>query len=101
MATPTDSFIVVTAIDFGTAYSGYAFSFKHDPMKVQIPSWIAGSDRLISYKTPTCVLVNPEKKFDSFGYEAENKYYSLAQEEMHHDWMFFRQFKMVLHTQEV
>ena len=100
-AVPNNSFLVVTAIDFGTAYSGYGFSFRDDPMKVQTPGWIAGTNTLISYKTPTCVLVNPEKKFDSFGYDAENKYYRLAQEGLHHDWMFFKRFKMILHNPQV
>jgi len=34
-----DGYLVVAAIDFGTAYSGYAFStradFKKDPLKVK------------------------------------------------------------------
>ena len=35
---PRSNFLLVAAIDFGTAYSGYAFSkvddFKQDPLKV-------------------------------------------------------------------
>jgi len=100
-ATPKDSFLVVTAIDFGTAYSGYAFSFRDDPIKVQVPTWIAGTGVVNSFKTPTCVLLNPQKKFDSFGYDAENKYYRLAQEDKHHDWMFIKQFKMILYNPKV
>jgi len=101
-AAPGGDHLVVTAIDFGTTYSGYAFSFKHDPTKVQTnQGWNAGSERLISYKTPTCVLVNPQKKFDSFGYDAENKYVSLVDEEKHEGWMLFRRFKMILHNEEV
>lgn len=38
--TYTDKYLVVAAIDFGTAYSGYAFStrndFEKDPLKVKI-----------------------------------------------------------------
>ncbi|XP_060596211.1 heat shock 70 kDa protein 12B-like [Ruditapes philippinarum] len=69
------SALLVVALDFGTTYSGYAFSFRDNPLNVQTnKGWIAGSDQLISLKTPTCVLLNPFEQFDSFGYEAENKF---------------------------
>ena len=101
-AAPTDKFIVVAAIDFGTTYSGYAYSMKHDPMKISInQGWVAGSGQLLSPKTPTCVLVNPQKQFDSFGYEAENKYVELLEDEEQDGWMFFRRFKMILHNSKV
>ena len=101
-AASTDAFLLVAAIDFGTAFSGYALSFKSDPLKIQTNSgWNAGSKQLISHKTPTCVLVNPNKQFDSFGYEAENKYVDLVEEDEHQEWMFFRRFKMILHNSEV
>ena len=94
--------LLVVAIDLGTTYSGYAFSFRDKPLKVSTNrAWIAGSDRLMSLKTPTCVLLNPDKKFDSFGYEAENKFSELAEEDEHHGWYFFRRFKMLLYDTEV
>jgi hypothetical protein len=38
--------VIVAAIDFGTTFSGYAFSFGHDfqndPMKIQTNHWIGG-----------------------------------------------------------
>jgi len=38
-----DNFLLVAAIDFGTAYSGYAFSsredFKRDPLKVMYTNY--------------------------------------------------------------
>jgi len=101
-ATPTDSFLLSAAIDYGTTYSGYALSFRDDPMKIQTNmGWNAGSERLISHKTPTCVLVNPQKQFDSFGYDAENKYVELLEEDEHDGWMFFQRFKMILHNSQV
>jgi len=101
-ASPTDNFLLVAAIDYGTTYSGYALSFKNDPMKIQTNlGWNAGSERLISHKTPTCVLVNPQKQFDSFGYDAENKYMDLLEEDDHEGWMFFQRFKMILHNSQV
>lgn len=94
----TSSCLLVVAFDFGTTYSGYAFSFKSDPLRIIANnSWIAGSERLISLKTPTCVLINPHHQFDSFGYEAENKYAALAFERKHQSWLFFRHFKMLLY----
>ncbi|KAK3602827.1 hypothetical protein CHS0354_026379 [Potamilus streckersoni] len=96
--------IIVAAIDFGTTYSGYAFSFKHeyekDPTKVSTnQAWNSGN--LLSFKQPTCVLCNPKREFDSFGYEAENKYSALAEDQEHHNWYFFRRFKMVLHEKQI
>ncbi|KAK3602826.1 hypothetical protein CHS0354_026378 [Potamilus streckersoni] len=95
--------IVVAAIDFGTTYSGYAFSFKHDyetdPTKVSANHvWNSGS--LLSLKQPTCVLCKPDGQFDSFGYDAEDRYIALAEENNHGKWYFFRRFKMVLHEKQ-
>lgn len=96
----TSKKLLVAAIDFGTTYSGYAFSFKHeydvDPTKVTSNNWTAGSRGLISFKTPTTVLLDQNKKFHSFGYAAEDKYSDLAEEEEHHGWYYFRRFKMML-----
>lgn len=92
--------LLVAAIDFGTTYSGYAFSFKHeydnDPTKVTSNNWTAGSRGLISFKTPTTVLLDQKKKFHSFGYAAEDKYSELAEDDQHHGWYYFRRFKMML-----
>ncbi|XP_052218754.1 heat shock 70 kDa protein 12A-like [Dreissena polymorpha] len=94
--------LIVAAFDFGTTYSGYAFSFNDSPHDVIInKSWAAGSGKLISLKTPTSVLLNEYDEFDSFGFDAEDKYSSLAEEEKHHGWRLFRRFKMVLHNQRI
>ncbi|KAL3879879.1 hypothetical protein ACJMK2_032156 [Sinanodonta woodiana] len=94
--------MLVAAIDFGTTYSGWAFSFKHeydtDPTKIGTKHWNAGD--YISMKAPTTVLIKPDARtLDSFGYEAENKYYELASENNneHKTWYYFRRFKMMLH----
>ena len=94
--------LVVVAFDFGTTFSGYAFSFRDDPLKVQANNyWVAGSLRLMSLKTPTCVLLDPNDEFHSFGFAAENKYISLAEDQKNKGWKLFRQFKMLLHSNEV
>ena len=73
--------LLVAAIDFGTTFSGYAFQtksdFKQDPIRIQGFTWTTGSNAGLSNKTPTCVLFNPSKEFDSFGIEAEDKYIQL------------------------
>ncbi|KAK3586349.1 hypothetical protein CHS0354_027316 [Potamilus streckersoni] len=100
MATSMRPYLLVAAIDFGTTYSGYAFSFQHeyteDPCKISANTWNAGSRGLMSLKAPTCALFDPKKKFHSFGYEAEEKYANLAADGAAHGWYYFRRFKMTL-----
>lgn len=72
----TSSELVVAAIDFGTTYSGYAFSFKSDWSTVFANTW--KGDNLTSVKAPTALLLNPDKTFNSFGYEAEKRYTNIA-----------------------
>ncbi|XP_056014931.1 heat shock 70 kDa protein 12B-like isoform X2 [Ostrea edulis] len=96
--------LLVAAIDFGTTYSGYGFSFRHDfesnPLKISLNQWASGTGRLLTEKTPTCVLFNPDGEFDSFGFEAEEKYGNLALDEEHKPWYYFRRFKMGLYDQQ-
>ena len=63
--------------------------------------WEGGS--LLSHKAPTCVLFDGEGKFDSFGYEAEERYMELATDEDEdvNEWFYFQRFKMKLHGQKV
>ena len=93
--------LLVAAIDFGTTYSGYAFSFRHDfekdPCKVSSHNWTAASRGLVSLKTPTSILLNPQQEFECFGYDAEDRYTALANEDLHEEWYYFRRFKMMLH----
>ncbi|XP_045204481.2 heat shock 70 kDa protein 12A-like [Mercenaria mercenaria] len=96
--------LLVAAIDFGTTYSGYAFSFRHDferdPLKISTnTAWSSSQGKgMQSWKTPTTVLLRPDQSFDSFGYDAEDKYCDLADNEEHQDWYFFKRFKMLLHN---
>jgi len=58
--------MLVAALDFGTTYSGYAFSLKHnyqkDPLKIHAnQAWNAGGRQLMSLKTPTCLLLDNKK----------------------------------------
>ncbi|XP_060559752.1 heat shock 70 kDa protein 12A-like [Ruditapes philippinarum] len=92
--------LVVAAIDFGTTFSSWGFSFKHefdlDPTKVTAKQW-SGLESTISLKGPTTILIHPDgKTIDSFGFDAETKYAELAEENQHKEWYFFKRFKMLL-----
>ncbi|KAL5012749.1 hypothetical protein ScPMuIL_011300 [Solemya velum] len=93
--------LLVAAIDFGTTFSGYAFSFRHqyetDPTKVSGKVWHSKTGLLASMKAPTCLLLKPDQSFEAFGYDAENKYSELALEDEHKKWYYFKRFKMMLH----
>lgn len=99
--------LVVAAIDIGTAYSGYAFAFVHDhvydvtdPERIHVNTWEFDGGSRSFYKTPTCLLLNPDGTMHSFGREAIAKYNTLVDENQHHGWYFFTQFKMTLHQEE-
>jgi len=47
------------------------------------------------------LLLDPQIQFDSFGYDAENKYVELAENEQHQGWLLLRRFKMILHNKTV
>ncbi|XP_069106430.1 heat shock 70 kDa protein 12A-like [Argopecten irradians] len=94
---------IVAAIDFGTTYSGYAFTFrtefdKSDGARQIFSNRWSNSGSLLSAKAPTTALFDPEYKFHSFGYEAEEKYAELVDTKQHKDWHCFRRFKMQLHN---
>lgn len=95
-------YIIVAAIDFGTTYSGYAFSFKTSQEDIKMNKNWGSNVGFQSYKTPTCVLVDQRGGFHSFGYEAEVKYGEIVEGEGDPDqWSMFRHFKMALHSEEV
>ena len=110
--------LIVVAIDFGTTFSGYAYSFlndfRKDPLLVWANSkWHDEGDGTL--KTPTSILFDKDKKFHSFGYTADKKFASLAENaededdheedsaknEEYKDWYYFRRFKMELYRQYI
>ena len=99
------SYTLVAAIDLGTEFSAWAFSylhdFKRDPLKISTTKWISGMRSLTTDKTLTSVLFNKGGQFHSFGYEAEEMYTSLAFDDEQHDWYYFRRFKMILNDKMV
>ncbi|XP_014879836.1 heat shock 70 kDa protein 12A-like [Poecilia latipinna] len=94
-----DSYVI--AIDFGTTYSGYAFSIttteeESDP---KLKRWGAGQG-LDTPKTPTCILFDENGKFLSFGYEAKAAYINMRGEEAKRHY-FFGEFKMALYGKDL
>ena len=99
-----DEAIIVVAIDFGTTYSGWAFSlrdkYQEDNLDIQMNTGWKTGDSLITPKTPTAILFDQEENFHSFGYSAESKYTDLLEGEKEEGWKFFRNFKMAIHCDE-
>nr|XP_034316125.1 heat shock 70 kDa protein 12B-like [Crassostrea gigas] len=105
----------VAAIDFGTTYSGFAFSWKFDWSKVQVIENCSGN--FLSMKVPTSLLLNPDKTFAAFGIMADIYYTEMAEKndsdsdsdsdsenngekrtnEDYRNYYYFHRFKMLLH----
>ncbi|XP_056148001.1 heat shock 70 kDa protein 12A [Lampris incognitus] len=92
------SFSVVVAIDFGTTSSGYAYAFAKEPECIHtMRRWEGGDPGVSNQKTPTTILLTPDRKFHSFGYAARDFYHDLDPTESKH-WLYLEKFKMKLHT---
>ncbi|XP_015258705.1 PREDICTED: heat shock 70 kDa protein 12A-like [Cyprinodon variegatus] len=69
-----DSFII--AIDFGTAFTSYAFSITSSQEEIEpyLKHW--GQEvGLETSDTPTCILFDEQQRFVSFGYKARQTFY--------------------------
>ncbi|XP_077438309.1 heat shock 70 kDa protein 12A isoform X1 [Vanacampus margaritifer] len=92
------AFVVVVAIDFGTTSSGYAYAFTKEPECIHtMRRWEGGDPGVSNQKTPTTILLTPDRKFHSFGYAARDFYHDLDPSESKH-WLYLEKFKMKLHT---
>lgn len=98
-------YIVQAAIDFGTTYSGIAFSFKHeydsDPTTIHANGWGDAEQGRMHEKTPSCLLLKPDKSLQSFGHQAMSDYKNLVLDKKHDRYYFFWHFKMTLHQHKV
>ena len=65
--------VITAAVEIGNFYSGYAFAFKGDPTRILMNKNWGGLKGSQTYKTPTSVLVNSERKLVSFGFTAEEE----------------------------
>lgn len=95
-----DSFKIVAAIDFGTTFSGYAYSFADDGERIYTNKNWGQTQGFLLHKTPTCLLLGPDGEFDAFGFEAVSKYNDLSEEEAD-DYYYFDRFKMKLYDNKV
>ncbi|KAK3603244.1 hypothetical protein CHS0354_007575 [Potamilus streckersoni] len=98
-----ESPLMVVAIDFGTTFSSWACSLRHEyeenPTKVHVRQWVGGDH--ISAKAPTTVLIRPDgKTLEAFGYEAEDRYADLVEKGGHKLWYYFRRFKMKIYNDD-
>lgn len=101
-----ENYLFVVSLDFGTTYSGYAFSsrsdFENNPLSIHtIQESRAGGSPLISLKTSTSILIKKDGSFVAFGYEAEDKFYSEMENNQRKEVMLFRRFKMKLYNKMV
>lgn len=95
---------IVAAIDFGTTYSGFAFSLpRSSDSEVILQKWDPKTaDKLeASLKTPTSLLLNDKNDFVAFGYEAEEMYKGYVEDKRHEQYRFFKNFKMKLHPEKL
>uniref|UniRef100_A0A672R412 Heat shock 70 kDa protein 12A-like n=1 Tax=Sinocyclocheilus grahami TaxID=75366 RepID=A0A672R412_SINGR len=94
-------YVVVVAIDFGTTSSGYAYAFTKEPECIHtMRRWEGGDPGVSNQKTPTTILLSPDRKFHSFGYAARDFYHDLDPTESK-QWLYLEKFKMKLHTTAV
>ncbi|MED6252349.1 hypothetical protein ATANTOWER_010499 [Ataeniobius toweri] len=94
-----ESYII--AIDFGTTYSGYAFSLtsREENVNPQVKLW--GEEvGLETPKTPTCILFDENQQFVSFGYKARQTYLKTAGRDSRAKF-FFDCFKMSLYDKKI
>ena len=101
----SSTYMGVVAIDFGTTYSGFAFSFSDQNGQGGIHTkmnWGENKelDRSGTPKTPTTILLLPNKNFDSFGYDADDTYVNLKPGD-DKQYYYFKHFKMELHKRQV
>ena len=59
-----------------------------------------GTEGLSTLKTPTSILLRPNMAFDSFGYDADQKYVNFMHGE-DKEYYYLKQFKMELHKTKV
>ena len=70
--------LIVAGIDIGTTLSGYAFSFKQDWKRVHHSLYF--SDKFVSSKGASILLLKPDKSFLAFGFGAIYTYLDLRED---------------------
>ncbi|XP_052814011.1 heat shock 70 kDa protein 12A-like [Mya arenaria] len=85
---------IIVSLDFGTTYSGYglAFPVENIDSRNELTIYTNPSEE----KVPTCVLLNEDKSFHSFGSQALDEYIDMDNDERENVY-FFQNFKMALY----
>ncbi|XP_036428093.1 heat shock 70 kDa protein 12B-like [Colossoma macropomum] len=87
--------LVSIGIDFGTAFTGYSFSFK-GAKQIRQPKW--GEEYgMNTPKTPTCILFDEDGNFLKFGYDAIMTYTRQTRRNEAKKLYLFDDFKMELY----
>ena len=94
-------YIAVIAIDFGTTFSGYAFSMRTNQNEIVMNKNWGAEAGFQGYKTPTTLMLEPDGSLKSFGFQAENDFTSLETYKIQKGYQLFQRFKMELYAHEV
>lgn len=97
---------VVAALDIGTTHSGIAWSssseFEKNPLRITSLQWpTSGGSSQTANKTPSVLLLKSNGEFLAFGYDADEKYSELANDNAQYGHYFFKHFKMLLYESKV
>ena len=85
---------MVVAIDFGTTFTGYAYSYVDDKENIHMnPNWAGG--KAASFKTPTWVALDKYNELNAFGFEAQSSY-NEETEDNEHTVSLYKEFKLQL-----
>ena len=76
-------------LEFCGKYCRTGFSLKYSPERADAFIWQDRHYGLSTYP-PGCVLLNQQKEFQAFGYEAETTYETLTSDGEEKDWWMFR-----------
>ena len=96
-----ENYLVCIAIDFGTTFSGYAFSMRSNKNDIVMNKNWGADVGFRSYKTPTSILLRPDGSTHSFGFQAENEFTDLDEDERKEGYLLFQRFKMELFSHKV
>ncbi|XP_057299299.1 heat shock 70 kDa protein 12A-like [Hydractinia symbiolongicarpus] len=88
-----DRIEIVAAIDFGTTYSGYAYSYAHAKKTIHLNGAWANN----AFKTPTIILFDANQNFKAFGRHAEK----FICDNPEYDGYYFQRFKMKLNNEKI
>lgn len=94
---------IVVAFDIGTSYTGYAYSDSKqiEDGKINLNEWMGHFIHDKTAKAPSIVLLNEDRSFHSFGYNAEANYAKMVKDKTQNRYYRFRDFKMRLYHEKV